>query len=249
MNAIEWMKKGSSMLKYGRFGYPHFRHFELSQDSHHLIWYSSSKKLGKSRIDLKEVECLQKGQLTASFKKHLQPRLASCSFSLIYGNNKKTLDVIAKNKSSYLIWTEGLLKIIEYNKSVKERVYGNQLQQNMIQFPDQVLVKIVKRDEKNIEKKLALQPEPPKKIVEKELEFATKRFIKLSNICNDSRYSNINEMEQVKKRLVELEQDVEKVKNLFHTKSLNIASHEIWRTSVELKALENKIQAICKSYK
>ena len=56
-------------------------------------------------------------------------------------------------------------------------------------------------------------------------------------------------MDVVKKRLVDLEQDVAKIRNSFQTKKLNVASHEIWRTSVELKALDNKIQAILKSYK
>ena len=255
INAIEWMKQGSSMLKYGRFGYPHFRHFELSEDGQSLQWYSSSKKLQKSRIDLREVLMLQKGQLTDTFKKHLQPRLASCSFSLIYANGSKTLDVITKNKNAYLIWTKGLEAIIEYNQTIKQRDYGlprmvNKNDENKdIEFPQNIMIKVLKRDEESIAKRLALQPQPPKKLVQRELEIAIKRFKKLTFTCNDIKYSNINEMDVIKKRLVDLEQDMEKIKNSFQTKSLNVASHEIWRTSVELKALDNKIQAIVKSYK
>ena len=183
INAIAWMKNGSAMLKYGRFGYPHFRHFELSEDGTHLQWYSSSKKLGKSRIGLNQVIMLQKGQLTDTFKKHLQPRLASCSFSLIYGNGSKTLDVITKNKSAYSIWTKGLEAIIEYYQNTKQRIYDQN--DKSLKFPQDVMVQIVKRDEESIAKRLALQPEPPKKIVEKDLEIAVKRFKKLTIICND----------------------------------------------------------------
>eukprot|EP01084_Bolivina_argentea_P083482 151135_1 len=248
VDAIGFMKKGSSMLKYGKRGYPHFRHFELSHDGQYLMWYTSSKKLDKSRINLHDVTCIQKGQLTANFKKHLQPRLAPCSFSLIY-QGEKTLDVITKSKNHYLLWTAGLEKIIDYNKAVKNRVYYGNDNGDSIDFPKELMVKIVKRNDKVIEKRLQMQPEPPRKAVEKELDAAIKRFSRLSMVCNDGKYANISEMDHVKKRLVELEQDVENIKNSYHTKSLNIASHEIWRTAVELKALDGKIAAISKSYR
>jgi len=262
IDAMDWMKKGSAMLKYGRFGYPHFRHFELSRDGQFIQWYSSGKKMDKSRIDLRSVSKLQRGQLTATFKKHLQPRLASCSFSLLYtekadkGGKQKSLDVITKNKNAYVLWTKGLELIIAYNQRIHQRVYapswGPTIERDEDEdaptaFPTSIMVKVAKRDERHIEQRLSLQPEPPRKMVEKELKDATERFEKLMVICSDAKYVSLSEMEPVKKRIVELEEDVENIKLSFEKKKLNIASHEIWRTAVELKALENKIQAIGKT--
>lgn len=245
VNAMEFMRTGSAMLKYGRFGYPHFRQFELSENGQFLVWYSSGKKLDKSRIDLSTVTKLQQGQLTPIFKKHLQPRLASCSFSLIYrdGKSLKSLDVITKNRSAFVLWTKGLLKIIEHQRQCRLRGPNQQPP-----FPTMLKLKIVKRNAQTIKDRLSKLPEPPKKMVERELKEATERFEKLMKVSQDPKWDNVLSMVPVRKRLVELEADMERNRHLFESKTMNVASHEIWRTSVEMKALKNKIQAIAKAY-
>ena len=42
--AVIAMKKGASMLKFGRVGDPHFRTFKLSDDLKTLTWTSPKKK-------------------------------------------------------------------------------------------------------------------------------------------------------------------------------------------------------------
>jgi len=44
VNALEYMRKGCSMLKYGRYGYPHFRYFELSMNCEEFTWYSPKQR-------------------------------------------------------------------------------------------------------------------------------------------------------------------------------------------------------------
>ena len=253
IDAIAWMKKGSSMLKYGRFGYPHFRHFELSKDGEALVWYSSSKKITKSRIELNSVSVLQKGQKTSIFKKHPQPKLVSCSFSLIYGpDGIKTLDVITKNKNAFILWTSGLEKLIEYHRAVRDRIYDHNHgsgPKESLACPAALMVKIPKRNVEAMENRLAMQPSPPRKVVQKDLEETIKTFSKLMSMCNDPKYNQMNGMEVVMKRLVELETEIEKVRHAFETKSLNVASHEIWRCSVEIKALDSRVHALIKSNK
>jgi len=235
IDAMEFMRSGSAMLKYGRFGYPHFRHFELSEDGRFLLWYSAAKKLKKSRIELSTVSALRKGQLTPIFRKHLQPRLASCSFSVIYGDGK-SLDVITKNRSAFVLWTKGLAKILEHH-------------QLRLPLPTELWVKIVKRNQQSIEERFAMQPQPQRKTVERELKATTERFNKLMAVSSDAKWDSLRAMEPVRRRLVELEQEMERIRHLFEAKTMSVASHEIWRTTVELKALKNKIQAITKDHK
>jgi len=235
IDAMEFMRSGSAMLKYGRFGYPHFRHFELSEDGRFLLWYSAAKKLKKSRIELSTVSALRKGQLTPIFRKHLQPRLASCSFSVIYGDGK-SLDVITKNRSAFVLWTKGLAKILEHH-------------QLRLPLPTELWVKIVKRNQQSIEERFAMQPQPQRKTVERELKATTERFNKLMAVGSDAKWDSLRAMEPVRRRLVELEQEMERIRHLFEAKTMSVASHEIWRTTVELKALKNKIQAITKEHK
>jgi len=49
MDCLAYMKKGTSFLKYGKFGFPHFRQFQLSPDNRKLVWYSKSKKLSETQ--------------------------------------------------------------------------------------------------------------------------------------------------------------------------------------------------------
>ena len=245
VDAMEFMKKGSAMLKYGRFGSPHFRHFELSHDGQHLMWYSNTKKLDKSRIDLKTVNKLQKGQLTATFKKHLRPRLAPCSFSLIYRERpktSKTLDVIAKNRSAYLLWTQGLQEIIDYHH---HRHHHHQYEEEH-PFPITVPVKVPQTNEKHIERRLSLLPEPSRKAVEREWKDATERVKKLMAICYHPKYAQNQHMEPVKDRLLEIDIEVEQIRHCFENNKLSFTAHQIWRTAEELKAIEHKIKAISK---
>lgn len=49
IDALAFMKHGSSFLKYGRWGTPHYRFFQISKDNHKLIWYSDAKSPDESQ--------------------------------------------------------------------------------------------------------------------------------------------------------------------------------------------------------
>ena len=237
VNIIDFMKKGTSLLKYGRRGAPHFRHFEIN--NLYLIWYSNNKNIEKTRILLKNIIKIQAGQLTDNFKKYLQPKLSSCSFSVIYGENKqnyKTLDVIAINKYDYNCWFDGLNYVIKY--------FENNPNMNEFNNIKPVYTRVLQRNQKSIEKKINLQPSPGIKTVQKDLDNVSKKYSKLTRMSNE--LPQRRESMHVKERLGELEQDMERLRDLFHKKSGGVTAHEIWRTSVELKTLENKMNAISK---
>ena len=60
VNVIEFMKQGSPMLKYGKYGYPHFKYFEVNNELTHLIWYSKHKKLNQTRISISDICKIQR---------------------------------------------------------------------------------------------------------------------------------------------------------------------------------------------
>jgi hypothetical protein len=45
VDVLAYMKKGTPFLKYGTYGYPHFRQFQISDDNSKLMWFSSNKKM------------------------------------------------------------------------------------------------------------------------------------------------------------------------------------------------------------
>ncbi len=112
VDALEMMHHGTQFLKYGTFGYPHFRHFHLSHDNSAIQWYSKNKKAKDTCIFFRDINEIVMGQQTSKFKRHAAPELARSSFSIIYGRRKKSLDLIAIQPREFKIWITGLRELI-----------------------------------------------------------------------------------------------------------------------------------------
>lgn len=69
-------------------------------------------------VSFKDVKKLEIGQKTALFTKNPNKELEALSFSLVYGNNK-TLDIIAKEKKEYNIWTQGIEFLLANKQDIK----------------------------------------------------------------------------------------------------------------------------------
>ncbi|XP_027363061.1 PH, RCC1 and FYVE domains-containing protein 1-like isoform X4 [Abrus precatorius] len=107
--ALIALKKGAQLLKYGRKGKPKFCPFRLSNDELSLIWISSS---GERSLKLSSVSRIIPGQRTAVFQRYLRPEKDYLSFSLIYNNGKRSLDLICKDKVEAEVWIAGLKGLI-----------------------------------------------------------------------------------------------------------------------------------------
>ncbi|KFK32945.1 hypothetical protein AALP_AA6G309800 [Arabis alpina] len=107
--ALIALKKGAQLLKYGRKGKPKFCPFRLSNDETSLIWISNG---GEKRLKLATVSKIVPGQRTAVFQRYLRPEKDYLSFSLIYSNRKRTLDLICKDKVEAEVWIAGLKALI-----------------------------------------------------------------------------------------------------------------------------------------
>ncbi|KAL9317636.1 hypothetical protein ACSQ67_014153 [Phaseolus vulgaris] len=119
--ALIALKKGAQLLKYGRKGRPKFCPFRLSNDELTLIWISSS---GEKNLKLSSVSRIIPGQRTAVFQRYLCPEKDYLSFSLIYNNGKRSLDLICKNKVETEVWISGLKALISSGQGGRSKIDG-----------------------------------------------------------------------------------------------------------------------------
>ncbi|KAL5577255.1 hypothetical protein UlMin_018954, partial [Ulmus minor] len=78
-------------------------------DEKFLIWYSGEEE---RQLRLSSVMKIVPGQKTISFKRQLQPEKECQSFSLIYANGERSLDLICKDKGQAESWILGLRVLI-----------------------------------------------------------------------------------------------------------------------------------------
>ncbi|CAN1235075.1 PH, RCC1 and FYVE domains-containing protein 1 [Linum perenne] len=117
--ALVALKKGAHLLKYGRKGKPKLYPFRLSYDATTLIWISSS---GERSLKLSSVSKIIPGQRTAVFQRYLRPEKDYLSFSLIYNNGKRSLDLICKDKVEAEVWIAGLKALIASRQSGRSKI-------------------------------------------------------------------------------------------------------------------------------
>ncbi|KAG9153285.1 hypothetical protein Leryth_024079 [Lithospermum erythrorhizon] len=91
LQALIALKKGTQLIKYSRKGKPKFCPFRLSPDETTLIWYSHGQE---RNLKLNSVQRIIPGQRTAVFKRFVRPEKEYLSFSLIYNNGDRSLDLV-----------------------------------------------------------------------------------------------------------------------------------------------------------
>ncbi|XP_020599320.1 uncharacterized protein LOC110038758 [Phalaenopsis equestris] len=115
------LKKGSQLLKYGRKGRPKFYPFRLSSDELSLIWFSNR---GEKSLRLSSVSRIFPGQRTSVFQRYLRPENDYLSFSLLYNNGRRSLDLICKDKLEAELWFTGLRALIASGQYGRSQIDG-----------------------------------------------------------------------------------------------------------------------------
>ncbi|XP_074291010.1 PH, RCC1 and FYVE domains-containing protein 1-like [Silene latifolia] len=116
--ALIALKKGTHLIKYSRKGKPKFCPFRLSTDEATLIWISHGEE---RTLKLSLVSRIIPGQRTAVFRRYLRPEKDYLSFSLIYNNGDRSLDLICKDKAEAEVWLAGLKSIISTGQQRSKR--------------------------------------------------------------------------------------------------------------------------------
>ncbi|KAL3648773.1 hypothetical protein CASFOL_005176 [Castilleja foliolosa] len=122
--ALIALKKGTQLIKYCRKGKPKCCTFRLSQDETTLIWYSHG---AERHLKLSSVTRIIPGQRTPVFRRFLRPDKDYLSFSLIYNNGERSLDLICKDKVESEVWLAGLKALTSTgqtrNRRTRSEVY------------------------------------------------------------------------------------------------------------------------------
>jgi hypothetical protein len=150
--AIEYMQIGSNILRYTGSGYPHIRLFQLSDDLKRLIWFSGTKNISQSRIDLRKITNITIGQKTDKFQKYPLPALCHLSFSVHYGIGKgkeDSLDLICKDELEFDLWVVGIRALSYHFKGYNiskmlllghSRVFNEELREKNIGSSNKFLI-------------------------------------------------------------------------------------------------------------
>ncbi|KAK6265652.1 hypothetical protein QUC31_016489 [Theobroma cacao] len=123
--ALITLKKGTQLIKYSRKGKPKFRAFRLSPDETTLIWLSHGEE---RNLKLSSVSRIIPGQRTAVFRRYLRPEKEYLSFSLLYNNGERSLDLICKDKVEAEVWFAGLKALIGQNRNRRTKSDFSDLQ-------------------------------------------------------------------------------------------------------------------------
>ena len=117
--AIKFMCLGSNLLKFTTNGYPHIRLFQLSNDLERILWYTKSKTIDESKVEIKWIRDLTLGQISENFLNRPLKMLEDYSFSIYYKKNDemKTLDIACKDEKEFDLWVIGIKALYTYTNS------------------------------------------------------------------------------------------------------------------------------------
>ncbi|KAK9824898.1 hypothetical protein WJX74_004462 [Apatococcus lobatus] len=110
------LRKGAELMKHGRHGKPKLHLFRLQDSGTHLCWRSDRNKNQVRSILLQSVKQVVPGQNTETFKRYPVPKLANCSFSLIYkvDGDTRTLDLTCKDEEQFETWFSGIQVVLDH---------------------------------------------------------------------------------------------------------------------------------------
>ena len=252
-NVLPELHRGTALLKYGRRGYPHFRQFNLTADNENLRWFSAKKKLQQSSINVGSINEILTGQHTKEFRRIAWTTLTPASFSIIYDNKKKSLNLVAKSVDEMKMWVEALRKLRDLKRS--DNIKLNKM--------DKLLVDVDFRDRNRPQsrnhsgnflrshetKEREVDPILQRKLID-DIANLRKQFIEISREANNPIVQSTKEYESIEQILSELEERIEELDHeVRNTRNTKIAENDVWRTRIDLESLREKIKVINKQHK
>ncbi|XP_077086038.1 inactive phospholipase C-like protein 2 [Siphateles boraxobius] len=117
-DCINSMVDGSELRKVRSNSRVYQRYFLLDADMQSLRWEPSKKESDKAKIDIKSIKEVRTGKNTDTFRANgISDQISEdCAFSIIYGENYESLDLVANSADVANIWVTGLRYLISYGK-------------------------------------------------------------------------------------------------------------------------------------
>ncbi|XP_070532655.1 inactive phospholipase C-like protein 2 isoform X2 [Ptychodera flava] len=116
-DCITFMQAGSELIKVRSQSRQYHRIFSLDDDLATLRWHPTSKKPNKAKISIDQIKEVRVGKNTETLRnKEIAGEFSEeCAFSIIYGDNYDSLDLVANTPDEANIWTTGLTCLIGGN--------------------------------------------------------------------------------------------------------------------------------------
>ncbi|KAM5157006.1 inactive phospholipase C-like protein 2 isoform 1-T2 [Mantella aurantiaca] len=123
-DCINAMVEGSELKKVRSNSRIYHRYFLLDADMQSLRWEPSKKDSEKAKIDIKSVKEVRTGKNTDIFRSNgIYDQISEdCAFSIIYGENYESLDLVANSADIANIWVTGLRYLISYGKHTLDMI-------------------------------------------------------------------------------------------------------------------------------
>jgi len=252
--ALAELFRGTAMLKFPRrrgSSSPHFKFFQLarSKTSLYLQWFSKRKPLKATTINIADMECVLQGKQSNVYLRHMEDELTPTSISIIY-KKKLSVDIVAKSNEECTMWYKCLHELV---RRAKLGMSLTNIQKVWIKGLNYFDRNRPKREQKNVIIRANSLSQRDKDVrVDKSNNSAVERLntrvtklMKLSK-TGDLRntYDHVNLMlsvASIQDRLEELKVETRESMNSSHSK------HDIWRLTVDLESLEEKVQVLRKN--
>ncbi|KAG9345186.1 hypothetical protein JZ751_009729, partial [Albula glossodonta] len=127
-DCINAMVEGSELRKVRSNSRVYHRYFLLDADMQSLRWEPSKKESEKAKIDVKSIKEVRTGKNTDIFRTNgIYDQISEdCAFSIIYGENYESLDLVTNSADVANIWVTGLRYLISYGKHTLNMIQSSQ---------------------------------------------------------------------------------------------------------------------------
>ncbi|OCT61993.1 inactive phospholipase C-like protein 2 [Xenopus laevis] len=125
---ISFMMEGCEMKKVRSNSRMYNRFFLLDPDMRFLRWEPSKKDSEKAKLEIKSIREVRVGKKTPVLRSNgLSDQFPEeCAFSIIYGENYESLDLVASTADIVNTWVMGLRYLVSYGKHTPDVVGANQ---------------------------------------------------------------------------------------------------------------------------
>ncbi|XP_009951745.1 PREDICTED: inactive phospholipase C-like protein 2, partial [Leptosomus discolor] len=119
---ISFMLEGCELKKVRSNSRMYSRFFVLDADMRSVRWEPSKKDSEKAKIEIKSVKEVRVGKKTPVLRSNgLSDQFPDeCAFSIIYGDNYESLDLVASSADVVSAWVMGLRYLVSYGKHTPE---------------------------------------------------------------------------------------------------------------------------------
>ncbi|XP_053194164.1 inactive phospholipase C-like protein 2 [Scomber japonicus] len=125
---MAFMMEGCEMKKVRSNSRMYNRYFLLDPDMHWLRWEPSKKDSEKAKLEIKSIKEVRLGKKTPVLRSNgLSDQFPDeCAFSIIYGDNYESLDLVASTADVVSTWVMGLRYLVSYGRHTVDMVEPSQ---------------------------------------------------------------------------------------------------------------------------